>query len=233
LVNLNKELVSMVGVDRDLMRSRARQFIQSPEFDVYFGDMHPDAREVRWAMIFKSLTIVGIPQALRLGRAVRKQHLAGTPQLKDRYRRLADEGVVVRAEIVMSSSALNGDPTACAPALILVSLAGTDEGDANADKAIDLVFDRVQFGDELTPADKQVEAMMADEEYQATRKRQLPVEFTGGPKVWFVDVKISNRLLRSGKLSVDPLYFLIGPTDSGLAMQIPQEGSEVLPQRVL
>jgi hypothetical protein len=67
--------------------------------------------------------------------------------------------------------------------------------------------------------------MIANDVYQAFRKRPLPAKFTGGREAHFLDVKIDNELLRgNGLFSASEFYFLVDPSPRGLILQIPQVG---------
>jgi hypothetical protein len=140
---------------------------------------------------------------------------------------LVDSGRVVQGFVVINSSALYGNPRACAPALIIASLAGTDEGDAIA---LDLCKQIISLEEVAGPADEVVKAMIADDEYRAFRKRSLPPEFTGGREAHFLDVKIDNELLQDGDFfGAFEFFFLVDPSPQGLVMQIPEVTGVVPP----
>src|SRR5206468_3276370 len=79
------------------------------------------------------------------------------------------------------------------------------------------------------PADEAVQAMIADEEYQAFRKRPLPTAFTDGREAYFLDVKIDNELLRGKSFLAAEFYFLVDPSPRGLILQIPEVTDAVPP----
>jgi hypothetical protein len=143
--------------------------------------------------------------------------------LLKRYRQLVDTGRIVQGFVVINSGALQGNPKACAPALMVASLAGTDEGDAIADDLCGQIVERIHLEQLDGPADEAVQAMIADDEYRAFRKRPLPLEFTDGKEAHFLDVKLDNELLRGNSLfGASEFYFLVDPTPQGLILQIPQ-----------
>jgi hypothetical protein len=144
-------------------------------------------------------------------------------KLLEGYRRLVDSGRIVQGFVVINSGALYGNPKARAPALVVASLTGTDEGDVTADDLCAQVVDRIHLEQLAGPADGAVQAMIADDEYQAFRKRPLPPAFTGGREAHFLDVKIDNELLRGNSLfGASEFYFLVDPHPRGLILQIPQ-----------
>jgi hypothetical protein len=107
---------------------------------------------------------------------------------------------------------------------VIASLAATDEGDATAKEVSINDVHRLhlqQLGIPMEqpdgPADKAVQAMINDNEYQAFRKRPLPPGFTGGREAHFLDVKIDNELLRGNSLfQASEFYFLVDPSPRGL-----------------
>lgn len=146
------------------------------------------------------------------------------------YRRLVDTGRIVQGFVVINSGGLHESPKACAPALVIASLAGTDEGDAVAHDLWGQIVDRILMEALAGPADEAVQAMIADDQYRAFRKRPLPPEFTGGREVHFLDLIIDNELLQGNNLfGASELYFLVDPSPGGLILQIPQVTDVVPP----
>lgn len=216
-------------MDREALRARARQFVESASFARHYEKVHVSARQWFVGQLIRCLTIVGLPGGIRALLNSRNQAFA-SDELLEGYRQLVDSGRIVQGFVVINSGALHGNPQACAPALVIVSLAGTDEGDAIAKELCIEDVHRIhkeQLGIPIEqpagPADKAVGAMIADTEYQAFRKRPLPPEFTGGREAHFLDVKIDNELLCGNSLfRASEFYFLVDPTPRGLILQIPQ-----------
>jgi hypothetical protein len=219
----------MSQVDREALRARARAFVGSPAFARHYGRLHVPAWLWFVGQLIRCATIVGLPGGVRDLLRAGNQAFASA-KLMDGYRRLVDSGRVVRAFVVINSGALHGNPKACAPALVIASLSGTDEGDALADDLCGQIVDRIHLEELAGPADEAVQAMIADDAYRAFRKRPLPPEFTGGREAHFLDVKIDNELLRGNSLfGASEFYFLVDPSPRGLILQIPQVTDAVPP----
>ena len=216
----------MTQLDREALRARARAFIDSPSFTRHYEKQHFPAWLWIVGQLIRCLTVVGLPGGIRGLLSSRNRSFAST-QLKEGYRRLVDSGRVVQGFVVINSSALYENPKACAPALVIASLAGTDEGDAIA---LDLCKQIISLQEVAGPADEVVKAMIADDEYRAFRKRSLPPEFTGGRESHFLDVKIDNELLQDGDFfGAMEFCFLVDPSPQGLVMQIPEVTGAVPP----
>lgn len=219
----------MSTLDREALRAKARTFVDSPAFARHYDKQHIPAWLWIVGQLIRCLTVIGFPGGIRGLLTSRKRAFAST-QLKDGYRRLVDSGRVVRGFVVINSSALYGNPKACAPALVTASLAGTDEGDAVAADLSKQIAELIDLDHSAGPANDVVKAMIADDEYRAFRKRPLPPDFTGGREVHFLDVKIDNELLQDGDFfGAWDFYFLVDPTPRGLIMQIPQVVGAVPP----
>jgi hypothetical protein len=225
----------MPQVDREALRTRARAFVDSAAFARHYEKLHFPAWLWFAGQLIRCATIVGLPGGVR-GLLSSGNQAFASPKLMDGYRRLVDSGRIVQGFVVINSGALHGNPKACAPALVVASLAGTDEGDAIADDLCGQIVDRIHLEQLAGPADEVVQAMIADDEYRAFRKRALPPEFTGGAEAHFLDVKIDNELLRGSSLfGASEFYFLVDPSPHGLILQIPQVTGAVpppLPSRV-
>lgn len=217
--------------DREELRDRASKFVESAAFVRHFEKVHIPARQWYLGQLIRCMTILGLPGVIRSLLNSRNQAFATEDLLED-YRRFVDSGRVIEGFVVINTGVLHGNPNACGPALVIASLAGTDEGDAVAKDLFIQIASRIHT-DELTgPADKAVQAMIGNDEYQAFRKRPLPAEFTGGREAHFLDVKIDNELLRgNGLYSASEFYFLVDPSPRGLILQIPQVDRAVPPTR--
>lgn len=224
----------MSQVDREALRARARAFVDSAAFARHYQKLHFPAWLWFVAQFIRCATVVGLPGGIQGLLNSGNQAFASARLLKG-YRRLVDSGRIVQGFVVINSGALHGNPKACAPALLVASLAGTDGGDAVADDLCGQIVDRIHLKQLAGPADAAVQAMIADDEYRAFRKRPLPPEFTGGREAHFLDVKIDNELLRGNSLfGASEFYFLVDPSPRGLILQIPQAtnaGPPPLPAR--
>jgi hypothetical protein len=219
----------MPEVDRDALRARAKSFVNGATFMRYYHRLHAPAWLWYVAGLVRCATIVGFPGGVRALLHSGNQAFA-SGKLLEGYRRLVDTGRVVHGFLVINSGRLHGNPNACAPALVVASLAGTDEGDAVARDVCDRIVDRIHLEKPAGPADGAVAALIADDEYRAFRKRPLPPEFTDGREAHLLDVKIDNQLLRGHSLlGASSLYFLVDPAPRGLILQIPQEGTATTP----
>jgi hypothetical protein len=212
----------MPEADREALRARARDFVGSAAFGRHYEKLHIPARQWIVGQLIRCLTIVGLPGGIRGLLNSRSQAFAAE-ELLEGYRRLVDSGRIVQGFVVLNSGALHGNPNACAPALVIASLAGTDEGDAIARDLFVQIATRIHLGQLAGPADEAVQAMIADDEYQAFRKRPLPADFTDGRTAHLLDVKLDNELLRGHSLfRASEFYFLVDPSPCGLILQVPQ-----------
>ena len=208
--------------DREALRSRAAEFVESAAFERHYEKLHIPARQWLVGQFIRCLTIVGLPGGIR-GLLNSGNQAFAAEELLDGYRRLVDSGRIVQGFIVLNSGELSGNPTACAPALVIASLSGTDERDAIARDLFIEISTRIHLGKLAGPADKAVQAMISDDEYQAFRKRPLPADFTDGRTAHFLDVKIDNELLRGHSLfQASEFFFLVDPSPRGLILQVPQ-----------
>ena len=219
----------MTEADREKLRARARAFVHSDAFQRHYEKLHLPAWLWYVGQLMRCATVVGLPGGIR-GLLHSGNQAFASRRLRDGYRSLVESGRIVQGFVVINSGALHGDRQACAPALVVASLSGTAEGDAVADDLCGQIVDRIHMEQLSGPADELVQAMIADDEYRAFRKRPLPPEFTEGREAHFLDVKIDNESLRGGSLfGASAFYFLVDPSPPGLIMQIPQEGSAVPP----
>ncbi|HQY87008.1 MAG TPA: hypothetical protein PK402_00020 [Tepidisphaeraceae bacterium] len=222
----------MTSTNREVLRKRARDFVWGPAFTQHYKKMHVSVAGFLLGGLFLCLTIVGLPAGLRILLGFRKRRFA-SPALIEAYKSLVDSGRIVRGHVVMANATLRQNPKACAPVLMVGSLAGTVEGDAQADMVLDQIMDRIQLGQPTTPSERAIEKMMADEGYQAFRKRLIPTDFTDGREVYFLDVYIDNELLAGkGFYDTKAFYFVIDPSPRGLILQIPQEVVSVMPPKI-
>ncbi|SIN68016.1 hypothetical protein SAMN05444166_0047 [Singulisphaera sp. GP187] len=219
----------MLPTDREELRARARKFVESAAFVQHYDKKHISARQWYVGQLIRCMTIVGLYRGIRGILDSRNQAFA-TVELAEGYRQLVDSGRIVQCFVVINSGALHGNPKACAPALMIASLAGTDEGDAVAKNLFIQIANRIHMEQLEGPADEAVQAMIANDGYQAFRKRPLPAEFTGGREAHFLDVHIDNELLRgNGLFSASEFYYLVDPSRRGLILQIPQVDRNVPP----
>jgi hypothetical protein len=121
----------MPQTDREELRARASKLVESAAFVRHYEKVHIPARQWYIGQLIRCMTIVGLPGGIRGLINFRNQAFA-TEELVEGYRRLVDSGRVVQSFIVINSGSLHGNPDACAPALVIASMAGTDEGDATA-----------------------------------------------------------------------------------------------------
>lgn len=211
----------MSQVDREALRAQARAFVDSAAFQRHYQKQHFPA--VAWVVVqlIRCATIVRLPSAIRALLKPRRLAFAST-KLLDGYRRLADSGRIVRGFLVINSTLLHESPQACAPALVVASLAGSDEGDAIAGDVCGQIVDRIHLEQLTGPADEAVQAMIDDDAYWAFRKRALPKDFTGGREAHLLDVMIDNELLADNSIfGASQMYFLVDPSPRGMILQIP------------
>jgi hypothetical protein len=212
----------MSDADREALRARARDFVAGAAFVRHYEKLHVPARQWFIGQFLRCLTILGLPGGLRALLNSGNQAFAAE-KLMEGYRRLIDSGRIVQAFVVLNSGELDGNPKACAPALVIASLAGTDDGDAIARVLFIDISTRIHLGKLTGPADKAVQTMISDDEYRAFRKRPLPANFTTGRAAHFLDVKIDNELLRGHSLyKASEFYFLVDPSPRGLILEVPQ-----------
>src|SRR5215212_7131381 len=108
----------MSSTDRTKLGARAIKFLDAPAFDAHYRKIHPARSRWVFACLIHCLTIVGLPLGVR-GLLKQGKIPFDSARLRRAYRRLAETGRVVRAHVVMGSSALRAGPTACAPALVV------------------------------------------------------------------------------------------------------------------
>lgn len=134
----------MLQVDREALRARAREFVDSAAFTRHYEKLHFPAWVWVLGQLIRCATVVGLPGGVR-GLLGSGNQTFASAKLLERYRRLADSGRIVQGFVVLNNGALHGDPKACAPALVIASLAGTDEGDAIADDLCGQIVDRIHL----------------------------------------------------------------------------------------
>ncbi len=103
--------------------ARALQFVASAAFGRHYEKLHIPARQWFGGQLIRCLTIVGLPGGIRGLLNSGKQAFAAE-ELLEGYRRLVDSGHIVQAFVVLNSDELDGNPKACAPALVIRSAEG-------------------------------------------------------------------------------------------------------------
>src|SRR4051794_27159092 len=112
----------MPEVDREVLRDRARSFVNGPMFGRHYYRLHTPAWLWYAFELIRCATIVGLPGGVRALLHSGNEVFA-TPRLREGYRQLAETGRIVQGFIVINSGRLHGNPSACAPALVIASLA--------------------------------------------------------------------------------------------------------------
>ena len=208
--------------DREAQRARALRFLHSPRFGRYYERAHIPRRDYVRMSLLQCLSVIGIPVAVRALIGMRNRQFP-SEDLRRRYAALEQTGRVVEGQLVINNVALHGNPSACAPALVLADLEGTDAGDERAHAASGEIVERLFLEKASSDLERRVARLIADEVYQDFRRRELPREFTGGRSLHFLDVMIDNELLEGGDLfRAGRLYFLVDPAPGGPVLLIPQ-----------
>ncbi|WP_269539389.1 DUF2314 domain-containing protein [Cerasicoccus fimbriatus] len=141
----------------------------------------------------------------------------------DAFLEVATEGKVEMACIVMANSALTSGRVKKAPALIIAGAGGDERSEQVAFDIMSRMAKEDYEG--IPPEDVQrLNDMLADEEFQLFRMRELPRSFTGGQPVYFFDVMLSSECLMPGGDQIMPICpCIVAPNTEAKIFPIPME----------
>jgi hypothetical protein len=206
-------------LQREALRADVLRWVQSADFDAYFGELHVTPGTVGLLCLGCILRPGRITPAAVV-RAVRNRRL-GTGFLRRRYRRLAESGRVVLAGTWMVNSALAAGEVDCAPAMLIAGAEGTLQADNRAhgimDRLSDLAEKRPGSADE-----KAIRAMLEDEDYHAFRVRRLPPAFTGEPPIFLFDTILHSSAMAGADGEAVPFVVcLVNPEMKPAILPVP------------
>ena len=179
-----------------VFQERARAWVGTPDFQKVYEDLHP-------GFLAKCLILL-------LGK--RKNWATRSPGLRARYERLAREGELIFARLVIGNSGIGGNPALRLPACLLAAF----PQDAASVRQV------IQLGEELGDAYflggsetmPRSARLMADDDYRPFRCRPLPAEETAGVEMALFDVRVSADELFGGPRSVQLVPLLVQPDRS-------------------
>jgi hypothetical protein len=121
----------------------------------------------------------------------------------------------------MANSALTHGEVDCAPALLVAGAEGTTE----ADNFVHEMTQKLVDLSEKTPAteeEREIQAMLDDEEYHLFRIRTLPFPFTKNYPVYLFDTMLHESVVPGGDLGEMPLIVcLVNPRTKPSILPIP------------
>ncbi len=144
-----------------------------------------------------------------------------TKQIRALYADAALTGVLENGHIWMANSALNQGATDSGAALLIAGVEGTPASVENAARVVQCL----QSGDYRNlPVAKveEIENMLADEDFNLFRRRQLPVELTGNHPVYLFDTMLTRDALfdEQGE-RVSQLPCLVNARSEGSILALP------------
>jgi hypothetical protein len=101
------------------------------------------------------------------------------------------------------------------PVQVFVSFAGP--GHANSEQLSDIAARAVELlrRPPRTPAEREVAEILADTRYRPEVRHPLPIEFTGGLRVWACQVAVQPSLMPEGHLTLPYVYCKAMPGEEG------------------
>ncbi|CAA6678209.1 Unannotated [Lentimonas sp. CC4] len=134
---------------------------------------------------------------------------------------VAHQGKVEMAYIVMANSQLTRGKIDHAPALLIAGTGGDDASEQHTQQIMLKIAN--EDYDDLPAADvKQLQDMLADEQFQLFRMRALPASLTQGKPVYFFDVMLTADCLMQGGDSPQPICpCIVAPESDAKIFPIP------------
>lgn len=209
----------MNSEQREALRQDVLRWIQSKDFDGYFGELHLTPGTLGMASL-GCLMKPGRINPAALIRGARHRGVA-TGALRKHYQELAETGQVVLADTWMANSGLTAGEVLCAPALLIAGADGTVE----ADNYVLHITQKLAELSERPPAteeEREILSMLDDEEYHLFRVRTLPLGFTENYPVYLFDTMLHRSAVPGGELQAMPLIVcLVDPQMQPAILPIP------------
>lgn len=139
------------------------------------------------------------------------------PTVLPRYQKVAREGAVVMAHIVMANTMVLYEGKS-APALVVIAFGdGADKAMAEARE----VLARVHFSEPENDKERELAALIADETYRFGHRRRLPEWLVGDVEAYAADLWIPGEAAFEDGLLCEALPVLAEPGEKGLTSPIP------------
>ena len=205
------------GFDNEATEARIREltlaFMRTEEFSPMFFEIHPGKLEQR---ILKGVGLFN--RNLReIGKNLAERRQLASPELRQRYVVMAETAPIVFAHIVMANTAAIEQGTG-SPALVV--LVWGEHSFEVMGKARDLLS-KVHFDMHENERERELAALIEDEEYHFGRRRPLPRWLVGDQEAYAADLWVSNAALDRERLRLEVLICFAERGPGGLTMAIP------------
>lgn len=205
------------GFDNQAMEARIREltlaFMRTEEFSPMFAEIHPGKLEQR---LLKGIGLFN-RNFREVGKHFAERRQLGTPELRQRYVRMAETAPIVFAHIVMANTAAIEKGTG-SPALVV--LAWGDQALEVMAKARDKLG-MVHFDMHENQRERELAALIEDEDYHFGRRRPLPRWLVGDQEAYAADLWISDAALDRERLRREVVICFAERGPEGLTMAIP------------
>lgn len=205
------------GFDNEATEARIREltlaFMRTEAFSLMFFEIHPGKLEQR---VLKGVGLFN--RNLReIGKNLAERRHLASPELRQRYIAMAETAPIVFAHIVMANTAAIEEGTA-SPALVV--LAWGERAIEVMGKARD-VLSKVHFDMHENERERELAALIEDEEYHFGRRRPLPSWLVGDQEAYAADLWVSKEALDRERLRLEVLICFAEQGPDGLTMAIP------------
>ena len=195
----------------DEIRNGCSKFFASEGFEDYFHDIHVDSITKKLSKVFGIIS--------KTARHMPKIRGLATEELAEHYRKVAASGSVILARIVMANSMVLYKGMS-SPALVVIGFG--DQAEEILDEARS-VLSRVHFGNTENDQEKELAALIEDEDYQFGRRRRLPHWLVGDVEVYAADIFIPKKAVFHDALHSEVLVCLAEPGPDGLTFAVPAD----------
>lgn len=195
------------------IRELTLAFMKTEEFSPMFAEIHPGKFEQR---LLKGIGLFN-KNIREVGKNLAERRLLATPELRQRYVAMAETAPIVFAHIVMANTAAIESGTG-SPALVV--LAWGEHAFEVMGKARDSLS-KVHFDMYENERERELAALIEDEEYHFGRRRPLPSWLVGDQEAYAADLWVSNAALDSERLRMEVVVCFAEQGPDGLTMAIP------------
>lgn len=167
---------------RELFEKRAREWLESPAFEQVYSELHEGL------LIKTILTAMGRGSFMKMRSA----------KLREGYRRLATEGELLFAGMVIGNTGISDDLSRRCPVAVVASRKQDAASVVHAAVLGNMIADAYMEGGSKTMPE--CARIIANDKYQALRRQVLPINETMGLPAALFDIRISfNELVGDGE----------------------------------
>jgi len=207
------------GLDLMAMGERVRElsniYFSSDACNPFFIEVHPDATTMKLA---KGIGLLnkGLRQAAK---EMPVKRVLDNPELRARYLRVASSAELIMAPIVIANSQIL-EGTSGGPALVVIGF-GDDSSLFSTLKDAQEIMTRVHLEAPENAQEKELAALIEDEDYHFGRRRLLPTWLVGNLEAYAVDLWLPKESIELETLMMEMIFCLAQPGPEGLTIAAP------------